>query len=700
MNMTRFHENQIINLLLDFSPYKNTMMPYLKTCIFLVVVIFATASCSALRNSEQPDAVDTRSTADKPGNGGINSGQSDGRGLAQPRGMTMEAENMSLRGYKAGSDGRSGFAELQEETGIARFDFSFPSGYYDIDVRFLSENVGQNTYAMYIADNQIVAWLGKDRDDQWHLLSEQKWHSPRNIAIKKGDEIRIEALSENGSRVIFDYVEFTPSARSIIPAPDTVSIPEVPSTPMPPVDAVTQADLVTMYPEEYDGAIKNPLKGFRPSTLSSGIENRFESYNPSVHEHQFGLLIKNYIRWNELENYASDDVNKIREVCNLKWRGVEKRNIKIIPRVYLEWPRREHGWPGDMTPGDYTSDQFRQRLLAFIEKLGKAWDNDPRVAYIEMGLIGEWGEMEYPDTGDEIKKAMAAQFNTSFRNKLVMIRWPNTYNDHMYNFGYYWDSFAHLDQEYCGFHIHNTAPKWKTAVIGGETAYNWGNVHIQPGRTPDESLTKAVHRDYIIDRIRKLHANHLGWIADYDQHNDSVRAGAEILQKALGYRFVIQEVNYPVRIETGVPFMVSFKVVNTGSSPLYYNWPVELSLLDPDTRQAAWKEQFTRTDLRNWMPGDQWDESTDSYAIPAETNTVQQTFTLTGIPSGTYILALAILDPSGNRPCVRFAIRNYYKGGRHPIGKVGINHTLDSFDVSAFDEIRGDTLLSYDRMFQ
>lgn len=150
-----------------------------------------------------------------------------------------------------------------------------------------------------------------------------------------------------------------------------------------------------------------------------------------------------------------------------------------------------------MTSGDFTSNQFKERVIALIKKLGEAWDDDPRVAYIEMGIIGEWGEMEWPDTKEEIKEAIAAQFNESFTNKLVMIRWPFTYNDHNYNFGYYWDSFAHIDQDYCGFHINRTAPRWKTSVIGGETAYNWGKGRY-PTRTgsrniPERTWAPGVH---------------------------------------------------------------------------------------------------------------------------------------------------------------------------------------------------------------
>jgi len=571
----------------------------------------------------------------------------------------VQAEQMILTNYQVDSSGTVVFIKLTGSTGISGFKFNLPSGRYDIDARYLAEKIGQNTYSMYLNDIQIVSWLGKNRDDNWHLMSEQQWHVPRNIELKNGDEIRIEARSGTGSLAILDYIEFTESNKT---------------------NSTTKQSLVTIYPEEYEHAIRNPLKGFRASLDKN---------------HEYATLVKTYIAWNELENSASDGVDKIKKVCDAKWQGCESRNIKIIPRVYLLYPRKGNGWPADMVEGDFTSEQFKSRVVAFIQKLGEAWDNDSRVAFVEMGIAGEWGEMEWPDTKEDIKEAIAAQFAASFQNKLVMVRWPNTYNDDIYNFGYYWDSWAHHDQRYYGFHLNNTSPKWKTAVIGGETAYDWGKYQIQPGKSPDESLSKPVHRDYITDQIRKLHANHIGWIANYTQSNDSVKAGAELIQKAMGYRFVVSQVTYPKRIDTGNKFMVSFKVINTGSTPFYYNWPVEISLLDPATKQPVWKQTCNNLDIRTWLPGDKWDDESDIYTIPAEIYSVNQTFLLADVPSGEYIIALAILDPGGNLPCALFAIKNYYNGGRHPIGKVGVNKKIDSYTVSGFDDIQSDKSLFY-----
>jgi hypothetical protein len=67
------------------------------------------------------------------------------------------------------------------------------------------------------------------------------------------------------------------------------------------------------------------------------------------------------------------------------------------------------------------------------------------------------------------------------------------------------------------------------------------------------------------------------------------------------------------------------------------------------------------------------------------------------IPPGEYVLALAILDPAGNLPCVKFAIANYINGGRHPIGKVGVGVPCPKaeLDPAMFQDPQSDKSLRY-----
>jgi hypothetical protein len=104
------------------------------------------------------------------------------------------------------------------------------------------------------------------------------------------------------------------------------------------------------------------------------------------------------------------------------------------------------------------------------------------------------------------------------------------------------------------------------------------------------------HRDFVINSIRWLHCTQLRWIENYDQKNEAAVKGAEEIQKAFGYRFVLDE----VRFSLDNSLNIEFDVTNTGSAPFYYNWPVEVALLDPETKKPVWKSTFDR--IRKWLP--------------------------------------------------------------------------------------------------
>jgi len=108
--------------------------------------------------------------------------------------------------------------------------------------------------------------------------------------------------------------------------------------------------------------------------------------------------------------------------------------------------------------------------------------------------------------------------------------------------------------------------------------------------------------------------------------------------------------------------------------------------------------EFRTTDIRNWLPGDDWDPAQGQYAIPAAVVSFQDSFLLPGdLKTGEYSLALAILDPGGNLPCARLAIRNYRNGGYHPIGMVGVGYAPTTAEIPSlsFDDLEADGSLHY-----
>ena len=494
---------------------------------------------------------------------------------------------------------------------------------------------------------------------------------------------------------------------------------------------------VIVNPLEYLGAIRNPMKGLREYFGSGYDEPRSEYPYPD------GSIIKEYMQWNMLEDKESDGVDKIIAYSNHRWEGVEDENIKVIPRIFIVWIEPWHGgyakntyvdnpddlngwhWPSDLsgeiysedpnTPitGGYFDPAFQDRVKKLVAKAGEAWDNDPRVAYVEMGIIGEWGEHHDPSISNYwaphdqtnhvenrtwipgIEKTLGDAFTSAFKNKKVMVRYAYDFKD--YEFGIYWDSWA-IDEELVrGYgEMKKLSDRWKKQPIGGEITWNWGS--LSKYNSFEEVVSNQDTRRLVIDQIRDLHCNHLGGITWANFNDPTFIPNAELLQKTMGYRFLLSNFTYPISIKNNEKFTVSFDVKNTGSSPFYYNWPVEIALLDANSHQKVWGKILTTAKVSEWHPGDNWDANAKEYTISPTVYHIEEEVLLdANLKDGNYIMSVAVLDPAGMLPSLRFAMQNYFKGGRHPIAYIGVNTQPSNFEIpsSGFLDMRQDKTLKY-----
>ena len=459
---------------------------------------------------------------------------------------------------------------------------------------------------------------------------------------------------------------------------------------------------VTVVPPEFDGAINNPLKGFR-----------------DYKENGYGLLKRQYIKWNEIEVSANDTVERIiahtNKVTTTNGKRFEELNVKLVPRVYLDWDGssgsakdpKQH-WPADLHTFDYDSPAFQARLKALVAKLGQAWDEDPRIFAVQMGLIGKWGEHHSPAPTIEQRRLLTEAFQKAFKHKPVLVR--HTDAEFMQaGFGIYYDTFGNLSREPATgskdqfpWQATNVYPKiWKNAPIEGEVEYNWQQQRKESkpeesfGRTPDETMKVPAYRRFMIDKIRRYQTSYLGWIDGYNASDREVLAGAGELQKAFGYRFVIDSAGYPLAASPGRMLAVKLAVRNTGSAPFYLDWPVAVALLDPATKKPVWSAPLSGVDIRKWLPGEDWDSTAFAYRRPVVPHSSEGQATLPAtIPPGQYLLALAILDRQGGMmPSARFATANYFRGGWHPLGFIGVGKPVVEaglkdipFDSPAFDD--------------
>ena len=480
-----------------------------------------------------------------------------------------------------------------------------------------------------------------------------------------------------------------------------------------------------VHPEENPSALKNPLKGWRgqiapdfafklPPVDSLGTQPIGSPYES---------LRKWYTNWKALEPNASYGIDQIIAETNRNLADFPANNMKAIPRIqFITYPAAEllpadvpsltayaqaHGEDKFRDSQWYLLPEVKSRIERLIERVGQVWDNDARIAYVEMGVHGKYGEQWDLGQQPEVEQYLHEAFQAAFKNKKVMIRaagphgWQPSYQlGSAGPYGYYEDSFgvtlyaASQDR----FLSLDDGLRWRIAPLGGEGSLI---AFTRQEETFEHVLRDPLHQERIDDWIRYGHTNHLG--SPYGEvlttSDPNEQAISDHFQKLLGYRYRLLTATYTQRIDPGQTLSLHMNIKNLGSSPFYYDWPLLISLLDPVTREAVWSEMMTEADIRDWLPAQGWDVKTDIYETPAPTYHVQQTFTVPAdLPIGQYVLALAVLDPEGGmKPALRFAINNYWEGGYHPLGYVGIGEALSEvLDASSFFTDGIDPSLHYD----
>ena len=412
-------------------------------------------------------------------------------------------------------------------------------------------------------------------------------------------------------------------------------------------------------------------------------------------------IFRHYIHWKDIEANTNDinNVQKIKDYCNTAWQGCEAANAKIIPRVILEFGAGTYYYPSYLINGDWTSQSVRTAVTNMIRKLGQAWDNDPRVAWIQTGLISQWGEQEQPES---VKSGNVAPDNSSwatimgkactnaFPHKLLLVRdlqyWPQP------TMGEHWDSFAHQGHytfTWAAIKTANASGRYLVAPIEGEVAYDWGSYATWYGSDPTTTLSNPAYYNYIVNSIKQLHCSGLGWISRYTV-GSATATGANLVQKAFGYRFLITQFQCSARTEPGGTLTMGAKVKNTGSALMFENWPVALILVNESTRQIVYQSIIGGTDIRTWAPGSNYDwdpqsnpNGTQVYLTGPVENTINGAIPIpSNFTPGRYLAGIAILEPTTQMPGIYFAVTNFFKQSQtQPLCRIGIgadatNNTL------------------------
>ncbi len=358
-----------------------------------------------------------------------------------------------------------------------------------------------------------------------------------------------------------------------------------------------------------------------------------------------------------------------------KLNAAASRGHQFVARFYLEWPGRSTGvpahllaagllmrawtntntqpWPPalDHTP-DYEDLRLRGALTNFITAFGARYDGDPRLGFVELGLLGTWGEWHnHPHAewfaSKTVQREILDAYEAAFRRTPLLARYPAGGNDPRYepnsnrNLGYHDDSFgwatAHTGRRGQEWYFETrlrqagALGKWRTHPIGGEVRPEvWNCLFDEPTCAPSgQSFAEC------------LAATHASWLCNEGVFKGTLAGAARerALEAArrLGYEFHVTHARLAIVSEQ---LHVAVTVTNTGVAPFYGDWPIELGLLDAQGRlTTTWQPNWKLTSI---LPGE-----------PAIT--LKHASALDPLPNGSCRVLMRVRNPLANGLPLRFA---------------------------------------------
>lgn len=429
----------------------------------------------------------------------------------------------------------------------------------------------------------------------------------------------------------------------------------------------------TFYPLEYHGVLNNPYKGWAPNSEGG-------PYN------QPHRLVRTQMLWSDIEP----------ERGVFDWEGFEAKNnfeywdsigVSYIIRFRMDVPsRRDRGtrmqipqWLFDMIDGDgvfydnddigkgFSPDYENPIMIAeherFLKAFGERYNNDPRVAFIQLGSVGHWGEWHtWPEGSgkfprEEVANQYIQHYVDNFDQKLLGIRRPLEHAVKN-NFGFFNDRIGNTD----------TTDQWLFWINNGMDYDDWYNWESYPERAvPDFWKTTYsagefgsgnallwLMDDTVAETLRLVRLSHTSWIGPCSPaglRNIPEITNVETLLKTIGYRFVVESVTHKPQAAAGQEFSVEMVWNNKGIAPFYFPWPLEVSLADANGEIVL--AEVTSQDIRQWLPGRHTVNL--SLEIPHE------------LAAGDYTLLVSINDPVSGEPGVDLAITGRRADGRYEL---------------------------------
>ena len=346
------------------------------------------------------------------------------------------------------------------------------------------------------------------------------------------------------------------------------------------------------------------------------------------------------------------------EYATPQW--VEKAGAKGVRYVWGEGPKEN----GPLWDPDYEDPVYVEKLRNLLAALGKRYNGNPSVAFIDVGTFGMWGEGHthgcsqvneektlkivkqhidmhcefFPDTplcisddvighdlpGDKFPATdYAISKGVSLRDDSIMVQAPPRQWYHSELAQHFWPTMpVILEHEHYG---------------GSKARGAWDG-------------------DRLVKSVEDYHASFMSihWWPEEEwaECSDTIKK----INLRLGYRLELREIAYPERVKIGEPFAIDWTWANVGVAPMYKGGFAAISLKDEKNGFVAVcnDDSFDLAELQPGEPGQAPENKHRSehrvgYVGPTTRPGVYDVYVSVGKRDGTPQIVLPLENNDGQR---------------------------------------------------
>jgi alpha-glucuronidase len=121
-----------------------------------------------------------------------------------------------VKPWETASRGKAIQVVSTDHQGSARFNYTGKPGWYDLAVQYYDQTNGVSQFTLLVAGQKVAHWQANDMLPSRNVKSLPNGHTStrytaHGVALRTGDEIKIDAVADGGERACIDYLEIEPA---------------------------------------------------------------------------------------------------------------------------------------------------------------------------------------------------------------------------------------------------------------------------------------------------------------------------------------------------------------------------------------------------------------------------------------------------------------------------------------------------------